>query len=188
MLPALAFIPKKGWAAIGVILVAALIGFGGYGWGYGSGKAAATENAAEVMEAYREEVRERERAQAMRLAEANELNTELEQKHEKRISDIRSQLAEANAEAAARDADTIERLRSGTERLLLATTDCDSTEAGDSGPSAAGTDGTRRAELAPETSAALWSISGDGDRAVRKLTALQAWAKSAVELCAGGKE
>jgi len=176
-------IPKQGWAAIGIILVAAALALGSYGYGYGSGKANATAEAAQALDKYKEEVRAREREQARLLVEANEANAELERTHEQRISDLRASLARENAEAAARDASTIADLRDGTRRLRLATANCSSAQAGNTDASPAGADGTGSAELAPETSAALWGIAGDGDRAIRKLTALQEWARSAVALC-----
>lgn len=182
-------VPKQAWAAIGIALVAAALVLGAYGYGYGSGKANATAEAADAMDEYKEGVRDREREQERLLAKANEANSELERTYEQRISDLRASLARENAEAAARDASTIADLLTGVKRLRLATANCSSAGAGDPDASPAGANGAGSAELAPETSAALWGIAGDGDRAIRKLTALQDWARSAVALCgapAGG--
>lgn len=179
----LSVIPKQGWALFGVLLVLGAFTLGSYGYGYGSGTANATAEAAEAMDEYKEKVREREREQARLLVEANESTAELERTHEQRISELRANLNRENAEAAARDANTIADLRNGTRRLRLSTTNCGSTASGRADSPSTGIDGARSAELTPEASAALWRIAGDGDRAIRKLTALQQWAKAAVDLC-----
>ena len=177
------FPSSKVWAAAGVLLAVALIAFAGYGYGYGSGKADATAEAAEAMDKYKEEVRAREREQERLLAEANDKNREQEKAHDKRVADLRAEFARSNTEARERDARTVADLRAGNQRLRLQVTACRATPTNSPGGPAAGADGAGTAELAPETSAALWGIAADGDRAIRKLTALQAWARSAVQLC-----
>ena len=152
--------------------------------GYGAGRADATAKAAKVLDEYKEEVREREREQARLLAEANDENREQEKRHEQRVAELRAGFALEQADAAARDDRTIADLRSGNQRLRLQVANCGgSAQAGTPEPASAGADGAGGAELAPEAAAALWSIAGDGDRAIRKLTALQDWARSAVQLC-----
>lgn len=172
------FPSSKVWAAAGVLLAVALIALAGYGFGYGSGKADATAEAAEAMDKYKEEVRAREREQERLLAEANDKNREQEKAHEQRVADLRAEFAQQQADARARDGRTIADLRSGNQRLRLQASSCGAAESAPGGVDGAGT-----AELAPETSAALWGIAADGDRAIRKLTAIQAWARSAVQLC-----
>lgn len=154
----LAAIPRKAWILIVVHLFAAAIIVGSYGYGYDKAKAKAEKEQAELM------------ARA----------TEKEREYEQQISGIRAKAAQENATAAARDARTIRALRNGAKRLRLATADCTPAKAN---ASAVGTDGAGSAELAPSVAATLWRIAGDGDRAIRKLTALQAWARSAVDLC-----
>lgn len=177
------FPSSKVWAAAGVLLAVALIAFAGYGYGYGSGKADATAEAAEAMDKYKEEVRAREREQERLLAEANDKNREQEKAHEQRVADLRAEFAQQQADAAARDQRTIDDLRSGNQRLRLQVTSCRASSAGSPEPAPGGADGAGSAELAPETAATLWGIAGDGDRAIRKLTALQAWARSATQTC-----
>ena len=174
---------SKVWAAAGVLLAVASIALAGYGYGYGSGKADAIAEAAEAMDKYKEEVRAREREQERLLAEANERNRQQEIEHEQRVAALRAEYAQQQADARARDERTIADLRSGNQRLRLQVASCISSQPGSPGAAPGGDDGAGTAELAPEASAALWSIAADGDRAIRKLTALQAWARSAVQLC-----
>ncbi len=152
---------------LGVLLLAA-VALGGYmhGTGKAAGKAA-----------------EREHQLLTQLNESNEKNREQEKAHEQRVADLRAEFARSNAEARERDARTVADLRAGNQRLRLQVTTCGTTAPDLPGGPAAGADGTRTAELAPETAAALWSIAADGDRAIRKLGALQDWARSAVTLC-----
>ena len=155
------FPSSKVWAAAGVLLAVALIALAGYGYGYGSGKADATAEA----------------------AEANDKNRGQEKAHEQRVADLRAEFAQQQADARARDERTIADLRSGNQRLRLQVSSCSAARSGAAESAPGGADGAGTAELAPETSAALWGIAADGDRAIRKLTALQAWARSAVQLC-----
>lgn len=165
---------------VGLVLALALAGFAGYG----QGRADEALDAAERMQKYRAEVHARELEQQRALADANDKNRRQEQAHEQRISDLRAGYARAAAEQAARDRRTIDDLHAGYQRLRLQIT----TRAADAGADPAvaaafGIDGDGRAELAPEAAAALYGIAADGDAAIRRLTALQAWARSAVELC-----
>ncbi len=174
----------KIWAAAGVLLAVVLSALAGYGYGYGAGKAEATAKAAEAMDQYQKEIRAKEQEQERLLAETNKKNREQEKAYEQRIADIRAKFAQQQADAQARDERTIADLRSGNRRLRLQVASCVASRPGTIEPSPERTDGTGIAELAPETSAALWGIAADGDRAIRKLIALQAWAQSAVQLCA----
>ncbi len=176
-------VPSKVWAAAGVLLAVALIAIAGYGYGYGSGKASATADAAKAMDKYKEEVRAREREQERLLTEANDKNREQEKAHEQRVADLRAEFAQKQADAAARYARTIADLRAGSQRMRLQIASCSAPQPGSSGAAPGGADGAGTAELAPETSAALWGIAADGYRAIRKLTALQEGARSAVKLC-----
>lgn len=180
MLALLSRIPARAWAYVfGALAVLGLL-IGAYGYGYGSGKAKATAKAAQEMQEYRDQV-------AVWQAEQSAKVTELENQHEQRVSDLRAEFARENAEAAERDAAVISRLRNGTERLRLQASSCSTAEAGEASAASGGADGAGTVELASETSAALWAIARDGDRAIRKLTALQEWARSAVELCGGSE-
>lgn len=173
----------KVWAKAGVLLAVALIALACYGYGYVSGKADATAEAAEAMDKYKEEVRAREREQERLLAEVNDKNREQEKAHEQRVADLRAEFAQQQADARARDERTIANLRSSNQRLRIQVSSCSAAKSGAAESAPGGADGAGTAELAPETSAALWGIAADGDRAIRKLTALQAWARSAVQLC-----
>lgn len=169
-------------AALGAAAVLLLLL--GYGCGYGRGSTKATERAAVAMDAYREEVRKREREQARLLERANRENREQEIAHEQRVADLRAEYALLEGQARSEDKRTIDDLRSGNQRLRLQVASCGS-GAGTANPSAGGADGAGTAELAPEASAAVWGIAADGDGAIRKLTALQSWARSALKTCNG---
>jgi hypothetical protein len=165
---------------LGLVLALALAALAGYG----QGRAAEALAAAERMQDYRDEVHAREMEQQSALAEANEHNRRQEQAHEKRIADLRAEYARNAAEQAARDRRTIDDLYAGYQRLRLQVTSrALDPGAGAPGAAACGVDGDGRAELAPEAAAALYAIAADGDAAIRRLTALQSWARSAVELC-----
>lgn len=122
------------------------------------------------------------------LVEANTKISKLEKKYERDISDIRAEYIEQSTNAANRDAEVISDLRTGNERLRLQVTSCHSTKTDKHQPSSTGTNGGGSAELAPEASAALWRIASDGDRAIRKLTALQKWAEVVVQTCGGNND
>lgn len=173
--------PSRLWLAGGVALAAFLIASTGYGFGYGSGRA----KGAKQLDAYKVEVHAREMGQEQALSAANERNREMEATHERAISDLRAEYAATQADAKAIDDRRIADLRAGTERLRLKVAHCHAAIAGTPATATDGTDDTGTADLTPETASALWSIAADGDRAIRKLTALQGWATSAVTLCGG---
>jgi hypothetical protein len=168
------------FAVAGLVLALALSAFAGYG----QGRAAEARAAAERMQDYRDQVHAREQEQQRALAAANEQNRQQEQAHEHRIADLRADFARTAAQQAARDRRTIDDLYSGYQRLRLQVTSrAPGPGAGATGAAACGADGDGRAELAPEAAASLYRIAADGDDAIRRLTALQGWAQSAVELC-----
>ena len=165
---------------IALALIALTIAYGSYGLG----RAHEASVASKRMIDYRAEVHAREMEQQRALAAANDKNREQEQAHEQRIADLRAEYARTAADQAARDRRTIDDLYAGYQRLRLQVTSRPVDPGADPALAAAfGIDGDGRAELAPATAAALYSIAADGDAAIRRLTALQAWARSAVELC-----
>lgn len=167
-LPALSTLQRTALLILLGVLLLSAVALGGYL--YGTGKAA-------------EKAAERERTLLTQLNEANDKNREQEKSHDKRVADLRAEFAQQQADARARDERTIADLRSGNQRLRLQVSSCGAARSGAAESAPGGADGAGTAELAPETSAALWGIAADGDRAIRKLTALQAWARSAVQLC-----
>ena len=106
---------------------------------------------------------------------------------EKRIEQIRVDYAKQQATELAVDTHAVGDLTSGARRVRVQVTRC-GTGAAAPGPAAARADGPETAELAPETAASLYAIAADCDANTRQLTALQAWAKSAVLLCNGQSE
>ena len=167
-LPALSTLQRTALLILLGVLLLSAVALGGYL--YGTGKAA-------------EKAAERERALLTQLNEANEKNREQEKAHDKRVADLRAEFAQQQADARARDERTIADLQSGNQRLRLQVYSCGAARSGAAESATGGADGAGTAELAPEASAALWGIAADGDRAIRKLTALQDWARSAVTLC-----
>ena len=164
----------------GIVIAVALIAFAGYGLG----RAHEASAAADRMLTYQSQVQAQVLEQHRALAAANTKNREQEQAHEQRISDLRAEYARTAAEQASRDRRTIDDLYTGYQRLRLQVTTPATDPGADPAVSAAfGIDGDGRAELAPAAAAALYSIAADGDTAIRRLTALQGWARSAVELC-----
>jgi prophage endopeptidase len=120
------------------------------------------------------------------VAAAEQRYRDMEVEHAKRIEALRLEYATKDADAKAVDAEVARDLGSGVRRLRVHVSRCRPAI-----PEAAGAparaDDAATAELAPETAAAFYAIAADGDTAIRQLTALQAWARSAVELCIGGK-
>ncbi|WP_143037166.1 lysis system i-spanin subunit Rz [Paraburkholderia tuberum] len=78
-------------------------------------------------------------------------------------------------------------VRAGDVRLRVATASCTASAGGGgmpgAGAAAGGTDGTGTAELDGPTADALLGITSDGDRAIRKLTAMQDYAREALRVC-----
>lgn len=128
---------------------------------------------------------DREAKAARELAALTAKYRKAEQDHSREVAAIREEYQRHENQARADDAAAIADLKSGTHRLRLQVAKCQA--AGAAAPDGAGpaVDGAGAAELAPATAAALYGIASDGDRAIRKLTALQAWATSAMKLCNG---
>jgi hypothetical protein len=122
---------------------------------------------------------EAELAQEAEKAQENYRN--LERKNVKDILHLADEFNQKDLDARERDAAVIADLRSGNQRLRLQVKNCSRATKG--GASAEGVDGGGTAELAPEAAATLWGIAGDGDRAVRKLTALQQYVLTILPIC-----
>ncbi|WP_153076882.1 lysis system i-spanin subunit Rz [Paraburkholderia bonniea] len=78
-------------------------------------------------------------------------------------------------------------VRAGAVRLRVAAR-CDSTGGGGvpgAGSASAGADGDGNAELDAASAGALLGVAADGDRAARKVAALQAYAREAQRVCGG---
>ncbi len=173
-------VPEKVWAAAGGLLFLVLL----FGVGYGFGRADGLETGAAALDKYKDEVRERERVQFDLLIAVQDQYRELEREHETNVANLRAEYARANTEAQSMDSRVIDDLRSGIKRLRVQVASCSAdTNSGSSGPSSGGANGAGAAELTGAASEHLWRIAADGDRAIRKLTALQDWARSAVKLC-----
>lgn len=171
----------KVWAVLSAAALAVALAV--FGAGTGFGYARATSSAAEKAEKLATQVAAEKLAQQSALNAANEHNRNLERTHDQEISDLRTRLAAAEGKEQATDARAAADFRSGDDRLRLPVRTC-STAVADAAESAATrADAEARAELAPETSAALYTIAADGDAAIRQLTGLQEWAESAVKLC-----
>lgn len=169
---------------VALALLISLFWWSAYSQGRAAGYTAATEKAQARIEQLKADVHHREMEQQAIVAIANENNRRKEQAHEKRIADLRAEYARAAADQAARDRRTIDDLHSGYQRLRLQVArNAADAKASTAAAAAFGIDADGRAELAPEAAAALYAIAADGDAAIRRLTALQAWARSAVELC-----
>jgi len=121
-----------------------------------------------------------EAAAALAVADAKYRQAEVT--YERNVSDLRRTFAAADATANAKDAASGAALRSGAVRLRFPLA-ARCPEAAGARSAAARVDAATRGELAPEVAAALFAIAADGDAAIRQLTALQAWSRSAVTLC-----
>lgn len=125
---------------------------------------------------------EKERAA---VAAADAKYRAMEAANEKRVEDLRLEFAKRQAAELAVDSRTAGDLAAGTRRVRVAVTRCGPNPAAP-GPTTARDDGAETAELAPATATALYTITADCDETARQLTALQSWARSAVQLCNGG--
>ena len=148
------------------VLLALVASTGAYFSGRAHGERAANaDRAAEVAEAY-------EQARRVESDAAREVET------------IRAEVARTEAREAKTDYETVDGMASGSDnlRLPVQASDCPD-RAASTTAAARSVDGTRNAKLAPATAAALWRIAADGDRAIRKLTKLQEWARTAMKVC-----
>ena len=153
--------------ALGLVVVTHLIAYRS-GLGRGTTRAHAEDDA-------------RDRAA---VAAANAKYRAQEMTYEKRIDDLRVDFAKRQATELAVDRGAAAALASGAQRVRVTVTRCSPNPAAP-GPASARVDGPETAELAPEVAATLYAIAADCDKNTRQLTALQAWALSAVKLCNG---
>lgn len=123
-------------------------------------------------------------ANAAALAKVEALYRAKELVYVKQVEAQRIQYAKQQATEFATDTRITGDLNSGTQRVRIKVARCDPGPAS-ARPAPTRIDDTSTAELAPSVAAALYTIAADGDKAIRQLTALQAWAKSAVILCGG---
>ena len=109
---------------------------------------------------------------------------ETEKVHEKVIDSIRVQYATEAATAKAVDAPILRDLGVGVRRVGVRPNlaRCNPNPS-PTGTTTTGVNGAGSPEFTPKVGEDLYRIPTDGDRAIRKLTALQAWARSAVTLC-----
>lgn len=173
----------KAWAFIvaGALVLAGAV----YAVGYANGGSAASATAAETARKVAAGVAADRLKQQEALGAANERYRQAELDHGQEVAQIRADFAASQSKQQAQDAATLADLRSGAHRLRLQVAACHSAQAGAPGPGSGGVHEATYAELAPETSAALYGIAAEGDDAIRELTGLQAWATSAVKLCSG---
>jgi len=167
------------WKVAAGVLLAAFLSATGYHYGWKGAEHKWTKK----YEDLQADVAQKEIDQLQLLNDANEANRELEKKYAKQVASIRAQYAAEEARARADDDRTIADLRSGLSRLHLRITACDKARPSGARTAPGGANEARTAELTPETAAALTAIAADGDRAIRKLTGLQAWSASALNLC-----
>lgn len=143
-----------------------------YRWGYSN-----------ASTAYELRAEERETALLKQVHEAQQKLLATERGHAAAVAAIQADYERRAQEQAAQDAAVIADLRSSRERVRVKVTDCDDPAVPAVATPARPPAGTRTAELDSETAARIWAIAADGQRAVEKLNALQAWAREAVELC-----
>jgi hypothetical protein len=105
----------------------------------------------------------------------------------KQIDQLRVEYAKTETTAQVVDSATVRALDAGARRVRLPVVRCGPNPAA-AGPTTARADDSASAELPGPVAAALYAIAADGDQAIRQLTALQAWARSAVTLCNGGSK
>lgn len=179
-LPLLGFLKSKPFL---ILAVAIMIGSAAFFAGFNKG----VDKGYSKLDSYKQEVYLKEQQYLAAIADANAAIAKMERDHEKEVADINLRYQEAQFKAEADDKKRISDLQSGISRLRLQVSSCNSPGSPEAGSPSSSDNGTRSADLAPETSAALYSIAGDGDRAIRKLTALQEWAKEALKLCGESK-
>lgn len=177
MTAVLAFLWANPWARRSVIALAAVAAvWVGHRRGIAKGFDQGAASMLTVMEA-----REREAAAAVAAVETK--YREREKAHDQVVVQLRVEYAEATARADASDARISRDLANGSQRVRIQVASCSSPTPAPPGASAARTDDPATAELPGPIAAALWAIAVDGDQAIRQLTALQSWSRSAVDLC-----
>lgn len=113
---------------------------------------------------------------------ANNEYREKERKHEATINELRARFVKEDSKENGADRVVAGNLSTGVKRMFTRAK-CPPTSKV-SAPTS-GNNGAAVAELEAEVAARLYTIAADGDRAIRKLIALQEWAKEAVKLCNG---
>ena len=167
-----------------LLAIAIAVGSATFFAGYNKG----VDKGISKLDSYKQEVYLKQQEYQAALAAANAQIATMERNHEKEVADINLRYQQAQQKAEADDQKRISDLQSGISRLRLQVSSCNSPGSSEAISTPGPVDGTGSAYLAPETSAALYSIAGDGDRAVRKLNALQEWAKEAIKLCGESDE
>lgn len=157
---------------LAVIAALAATNYGSYKWGY--------DNASTLHELRYEK---RETALREQITKAQQSVLDAERGHAAAIAQVRTAYEKQAQDAAVANAATIANLRSAEQRVRVKVTDCHDPAVPKSTAAASEPDGSGTAELNPEVAARIWAIAADGERAIRKLIALQAWAREAVELC-----
>lgn len=160
---------------LGVIATLGITNYLSYDWGYDN---------ASTLHSLRYEERETELLEQSAKAKQALLNAE--RSHATSVASIQADYERRAKEQAAATATVIADLRSSRERVRVKVTDCRDAAVPSAPTPTSEPDGARTAELDPEVAARIWAIAVDGERAIRKLIALQAWANEAVELCNGG--
>lgn len=138
--------------------------------------------------------REEERVRAAEaLAQADRKYREKEQDHAREIADLRVEFAKADAKEDTVDARASAELRTGERRMRIRVAvpvPAGCPDPAQAGPAPSGADGANgagpagtTAEIDPATAGKLYAIPVKGDEAIRRLTAMQAWAREAVKLC-----
>lgn len=125
------------------------------------------------------------------LREVGKLNSDkrqLERDHETETTAIILAFSEREKARALVNAAAERRLLDGTDRLRLQVTRCGAARAAGASGAASSPHEETRAELAPETSAALYRITADGDEAIEQLTGLQAYVTRLYKTCSGAKK
>lgn len=164
------------WLGIAVAIVVSL--FLAFTAGHFQGKLEASKDAEKAAQKLAEKHRQE-------IARRDATTLKKEQDHAKEVSDLRTTYAAENARKAAADAVVIAQLRAGERRLRLSVTPGSCAPSAPAAASAAGADAAPRAELDPETGAALYSIVSDGDGAIRQLSALQEYTLKLYNTCNG---
>lgn len=167
-----------GLAAAVLVAAASLIGVG-YGFGY----AAAGAEGSKALAKLNKDVAEAQKKQLADLAALNEKYRQQEITHAQEVADLRAEFAKEEGKQQAVDARSVADLRSGDQQLRLPVRTCQAAVTSASVAAASRADAAARAELAPETSAALYGIAAEGDASIREHNALIEWAEKAVTQC-----
>lgn len=116
------------------------------------------------------------------VADFDKRYREAEQDYAKRVFDQRMEFATKTAAEKAVDDRQSSDLHAGVERVRVHVVRCRA-DAAPATTTAPRTDGAGTAELSPDVAGRLYDLAARGDKYARQVTALQAWARSAVALC-----